>query len=99
MNVANLENSKRLYELSRWRPQLWWLPQDGYLLGYLLGKLPRETKIVKGHFQFGDGVRYHAHYSKYDGVTTKTQYYTQLADTPEDAAALLAIKLFEEKIL
>lgn len=126
MNVASLENCKRLYELSGWScEKAYWPPQytsshdyvvgtpddevdekildsltPAYDLGYLFRKLPQESKIDKGHFQYGGDVRYHAKYSWNTELPNRKRHYaTESADTPEDAACLLAVKLFEEGVL
>lgn len=107
--VASLENCKRLYELSGWEtniPYDWGVEHqqslDGlskkviqkadfylYSAGYLLRKLPNQTKLRKAKTMD----RYWAYFGNND---KRDSVY---ADTPEDALALLAIKLFESGVL
>ena len=102
-NTASLENSKRLYELSKWHTgsvteEEWSDPQ--YTAGYLLRKLPSSTSVNKS------SVGYSARHRTFDENVNVPRLKTAMparfevkADTPEDALALLAIKLFEEGIL
>lgn len=126
MNVASLENCKKLYELSGWEdayawwnfsddapeedptPKRTWYLQYGsdgwgarcpaYDLGYLLRKLP-------GHIGdefldmcwYGDGWEFA--YQRSRRGLWNAQIGSHHAKTPEDAAALLAIELFEQGIL
>lgn len=62
-----------------------------YDLGFLLRKLPATTKIIKAS---GTMPIYGAIFVE-DGEEDKVES----ADTPEDALALLAIELFEQKII
>ena len=108
MNVASLDLCKELYELSGWMGEsryIWTL--DGrsipterlktieeidvpaYDLGYLLRKLPPKSRIFKlAENQYG---------CAYGGLNQRQ--YMSRADTPENVACLLAIKLLEEGIL
>lgn len=110
MHVASLELCKELFELSGWadtehcyyangglvngdivhqRSMVIDKPDNvpAYDLGYLLRRLPRYTAI------------------EVDDVISATHTnqdhrdFVELADTPEDAAAKLAISLFEQGIL
>lgn len=102
MNVANLENCKRLYELS------WWDDDDlerfdhhieggsstidnipKYPLGYLLRKLKSCSVMHFGNGKYGANT---------GGILDSLKLLIE-AETPEDATCLLAIKLFEEGIL
>lgn len=111
MNIASLEISKKLYEVSGWETDGWlWTngpnPAEesyvskadklkyrhddtfvpAYSAGYLLRKLPANTLL----YQFSNTGEW---CSVYASVALEK------ADTPEDALALLCIKLIEEKIL
>jgi hypothetical protein len=70
-----------------------------YDLGYLLTKLPPQTSIKKEHDaspQLPEETP--AHYrALYD--TTDGRHFWLGADTPEDAACLLAIELFKQGVL
>src|SRR6218665_3795759 len=121
MNVASLELSKELYELSGWDDTyLRWVPgldhavnpdeavrnryvedpdfpsTPAYDLGYLLRKLPDFTQIAKTNLYVaeldGPAIRYYAAAPEED---VDTDYY----DNPEDAAAVLAIKLLGRGVL
>jgi hypothetical protein len=111
MNTANLENCKRLFELSGWdEPSLrrhstptvlgnmHYLP--AYDSGYLIRQLPA--------FRFSDdGLAAHLNIctdqkewvASYAYNTDDLDEHITFADTPEDALCLLAIKLFEEGVL
>lgn len=118
-DVANLENCKRLYELSGWKDtDFGWLAHSdwetgdwsheltklekkrwvagAYDLGYLLRKLPA---VYEEHL----GARWIFKLDQEaEGVWAAYYVSKRLegnADTPEDAACLLAIKLFEQGIL
>jgi hypothetical protein len=101
-NVASLELCKELYELSGWRgsPQVlsyhshFLLANEregtgipAYDLGYLLRKLPNDDY----EFLHGSGEWY------FRGVSPYAD--SGYCDTPEDAAAKVAIKLFKQGIL
>ncbi len=115
MNTANLENCKKLYELSGWTEanNFWMLMVSGdwriippdypaeieinkacypaYDLGYLLRKLQPELEYLRPNtVQTGWVAKW---------VETNSEKDLIFAYTPEDAACLLAIKLFEEGIL
>lgn len=110
MNVANLENCKKLYELSGWESGEWFtmgaedeislaempdIPQ--YDLGYLLRKLPRTINIDGVPYQFR--LEPHKLLEEWWASYSHTRDIQIFAPTPEDATCLLAIKLFEEGIL
>lgn len=131
MNVSNLENSRKLYELT------WWTDTDmryrvykrienenykphvrlvygkshidtktgetcpAYDAGYLLRKLPKSF-VSQEHrctiyltLEWLGDEKWAASYQ----LDTDSISYEQKEDTPEDALALLAIKLFEEGVL
>lgn len=91
----------------------WWLPQDGYPLGYLLRKLPRSITFKKDKRklltpensdyywlslqQYPDEELWVASYDS--SKANVGAEHIVFDDTPEDAVALLCIKLFEEGIL
>ena len=95
MSTASLENSKRLYELSRWNdedsPLVRFDDKDpestapAYDAGYLLRKLP--------------GTELYDATNCWQAENTSLQNWRTVQDTPEDALCLLAIKLFEEGVL
>lgn len=107
MNVASQPLCKELYELSGWDETTfcYFTNNDGshritattktsdpaYDLGYLLRKLPVESMVEKT----SDG---------YSSQTTSNNLSTVShvicdADTPEDAAAKLAIELWKQGVL
>lgn len=103
-NVANLENSKRLFELSGWddeelerfdhhqeggSSQIDNIPK--YDCGYLLRKLLPHTRVE--FILQSDGKTLLVHYPE----PLQEEYI--FADTPENALCELAIKLFESNIL
>lgn len=105
MNLTSRKIGKELHKISGWEPPFFTMI-DGkltnmqYDLGYLLRRLPQESQIDKGHFQYGDGIRYHAKYSWNTELPNRERHYaTESAATPEDAAARLAIRLFEQGIM
>lgn len=67
-----------------------------YDLGYLLRKLPRISEDYWLTVQPVVFPQWCASYDQMDGITTK---FESFADTPEDAAAKLAIELFTQGIL
>lgn len=76
-----------------------------YTLGYLLRKLPK-TQLPKHVNELNQGweIKLGWNYKNqywYAGYSKDDKYFSWYyeADTPEDAAALLCIKLFEEGIL
>lgn len=103
MNVASLDNCKRLYDVSKWgeTATYWNILNDNptlklnpsfdnpsypaYDLGYLIRKLPIQTRLYQTRKGWTIG-RY-----GFRSISTEK--------TPEDAACLLAILLFEEGIL
>ena len=106
MNTANLANSRRLYELSGWDDCHNKYRKNGYLvtygfsgwlkgeipaydLGFMLRKLPEKyTKLETDPTE-----KWIASY--FNGISTRNTY----APTPEDACALLLIKLIEDGVL
>lgn len=112
MNVASLELSRELYELSGWgATEVKWCHTDeigdfvlrldhpnwkpgyylteAYDLGYTLSKLPND--IYLSHHS-------HAWHIEHDDNNPANQVELT-AETPEDAAAKLAIELFKQGIL
>lgn len=94
MEVASLSNCKRLFELSEWIPSETSVLEtsDGvippaYSAGYLLRKLPDYCPLQR---------RTNGTWFIYPNEINPKEI---TADTPEDALALLAIKLFEEGVL
>lgn len=98
-DVASLELCRELHELSGWEDVDQFSRKPGFVqkpmgslplydLGYLLRKLPPQTRLFK------------ARESTYGiAIGTMVEKYKQFADTPEDAAAKLAIELFKQGIL
>jgi hypothetical protein len=109
MHVANLELCKELFEVSGWDyTTFWWFndqPENrillaselqndngtfkrrispAYDLGYLLRKLPGNCDLTR----LSNGLWKIAHNARFAS-----------ADTPEDAAAKLAIELFKQGVL
>lgn len=109
MNTASLENCKKLFELSGWVDSVYH-PVNGdkqvtYSLGYLLRKLPSmlEDEDDKGayytlHLGKEGEKDYYANYWHFDNPLVGIDIL-EPSSTPEDATALLAIKLFEEAVL
>lgn len=104
-DVASLELCKELYELSgrTWHEEIIysWHKDDGdyviedfwtgstcpaYDLGYLLRKMPPHYLFTFS--QYDDGSKW--------SLMSKESF---IADTPEDAACLLAIELFKQGVL
>jgi hypothetical protein len=112
MNVASLENCKKLYELSGWETGEWFTfgAEDAisldefpdipkYDLGYLLRKLPKEIYAGRFlHLTYPIDLWVAGYTTDVDGVVVGKVSFDnmQTADTPEDAVCLLAIKLFEQ---
>lgn len=113
MNVASLELSKQLWELSGWEDSFFYYNAENdvedaamarlmhptrncpaYDLGYLLRNLPHriEFKDFELHKVYDDD--WTAAYTYQDEWVIHCD-----ADTPEDAATKLCIKLFKQKIL
>jgi len=109
MNVASLELCKELYDLSAWETEYGWMKFGKHLsgnrttwtidardisdfpaydLGYLMRKLPPATNIFITGRDYG---------AKEGNFSKKHRMF--FADTPEDAAAKLAIELFKQGIL
>jgi hypothetical protein len=90
-DTASLELSKELYKLSGWEylSHQWMSPFDDehpvYDLGYLVRKLSPIT-LNRGM-------------NGWDIYVHEGQLHQAMADTPEDAACLLAIHLFKQGIL
>lgn len=106
MNTASLELSRKLYELSGWfdtdfvvdptsratsittaitnTEDAPWLP--AYDLGYLVRKIQSNGVMVRAH-------------AGSQWVVMVNPDYIVYADTPEDAVAMLCIKLFEMGVL
>lgn len=121
MNVASLENCKKLYELSGWeigRPHnsthQYEEDKTGhvtaiplYPLGYLLRKLPKFYEegntpfllCIQPNPIYTDWSALYHHKSISPNHRKSESRFMTDGDTPEDAAALLAIKLFEQGIL
>ncbi len=105
MDSTSLELSRELYKLSGWEyaANEWLSPYNDshpvYDLGYLLRKLPPQTSIQK-EFDASPELpeetpaHYRALYDTGDG-----RHFWLGADTPEDAAAKLAIELFKHNVL
>lgn len=107
MTTASPDLSRQLYELSGWEAEHWWerlthgewvqnsceLSGDvpAYDLGYLLRKLPDGTQLSKTTVTYSVSGIY--------SVDARNKSYHCNADTPEDAACLLAIKLFTQGVL
>lgn len=107
MNVASLENCKRLYELSGWVDHLE-ANDDGlepipeYSLGYLLRKLPLRVKDEYQGNLFGVRMKQtngSGWIMWYGEIGKDTEMYFTTANTPEDAACRLLINLIEEKVI
>lgn len=115
IEVATLGSCRRLYELSGWEyyrhanqdVSLEWhrdapdteayVPE--YDLAYLLDKL-YEVKTGLTIYHVHSTMRWEAFYAgKFFEYGTDTQHWDTQADTPTEAACLLACKLFEEGIL
>lgn len=70
-----------------------------YDIGYLLRKLPDEATSEKhGGYHYFYMHHNSQYWYAYYGVIDTTEFM-EYADTPEDAAAKLAIELFKQKIL
>lgn len=101
-NVASLELSKKLYELSGWGdygndPIEKWLDYTddwsvpAYDCGYLLRKLPKFCRVwLRDESPLWIATH---------GAGGSEHGTTAYMDTPEDALCKLAIKLFEERVL
>lgn len=97
MAVASLELCKELHTLSGWETPLDQFhynegePLPAYDLGYLLRKLQRNHVELYGLTTGEWTARAYWHSTE--------QARAEYADTPEDAAAKLAIELFKQGIL
>lgn len=114
MYTANLENCKRLYEVSGWDEQELshyseQLTIQDYELtpkydaGYLLRKLPEynspaDDETFNLHLILTHADDYSRLYLA-EYQSSDSIYMNEVSDTPEDALCLIAIKLFEEGIL
>jgi hypothetical protein len=91
MNVASLKLCKELYELSGWESDAF---RDGetpdYDLGYLMRHMVNNNYDVRVRYS-ATNKNWRASLIHWGGE--------QYADTPEDAAAKLAIKLLQHGIL
>jgi hypothetical protein len=110
-DVASLDLCRELYELADWNEVHWWyktwdgidwqlgtyeadIPEciPAYDLGYLLRKLPQNIGRITLKHREHSGMWF----CKWDD---RKGELGQQADTPEDAAAKLAIELFKQGIL
>lgn len=105
MNVASLELSKELYELSGWIAGEFKRDNDGiyrletvprYSLSYLLGQLP---PCGFNHKDRAVGLRLNRRLTENDWWVGYPGVFAVSADTPENAAAKLAIELFKQGVL
>lgn len=107
MNVASLELCQKLYELSGWEGERH--PNHGYedeqgshipyfTLGYLLRKLPTETSDPNGWLtiQPDEDPLWAA---GYELIAAEGAHFLCIDTSPENAAARLAIHLFEQGVL
>jgi hypothetical protein len=113
MNFASFEFCKELYEQSHWLPARCWYwvttnqdqiilvdsPLAGgeypaYTLGYLLRKLPELDG--RGYIQL---TKMSQEYQAVYAINTRDDMGRAYAESPEDAAAKLAIELFKQGIL
>lgn len=105
MNVASLELSKELYDLSGWKtgsvhtdnPMESTYNEDNiiaykYDLGYLLRRLPKRTQSIYDTVMLGRA-------TDNNGWSIVYRDLCCIADTPEDVACKLAIELFKQDIL
>lgn len=95
--LASIENAQKLNKLSGWKYD----HINSYTAGYLLRKLPPSLDVRQGNWfeLYNDsGDHWDAGY-EYATSEPETSGYYQHADTPEDALALLCIRLIEEGIL
>lgn len=114
MNVASLDLCKELYAVSGWDSELQDLPDHpdcdpkgpiapAYDLGYLLRKLPYRTKykdlVLEKVYEDDWRIAYWHDDLPHRGVVEEEVQFACNADTPEDAAASLAISLFKAGIL
>ncbi len=110
MNVASLENSKKLYELSKWTETEYVHSSDTYRAGYDLMLRERANGLVLPAYDAGYLLRKLQHLnvdlypidkgSCWYACVQWEENSTELpADTPEDALAKLAIELFKQGVL
>jgi hypothetical protein len=115
MNVASLDLSRELFELSGWDgeyPDLehWYKELEPnvytigdipkYNLGYLLRRLPAHSEVLVFHHD--SGVEYVAMSLRATEGIEDVEAFSRLmprADTPEDAVARLCIELFKQGVL
>lgn len=96
MNVANVENCEELFELSGWGTDLERYVMENvpaYDLGMLLRKLPPYYVIYRGIEKCHVGIIAGRNFVSNRGIEEIE------ADTPEDAACLLAIELIKQGII
>lgn len=109
MNVANPELSKELHALSGWDDEDGCLGETPiYDLGFLLRKLPPlqdpdfgdEQVYYPGIHMIGEVIhKTHAMAGYWDIEGELWGEWSEVADTPEDAVASLAIELFKSDVL
>lgn len=85
MNTTSPELSKELCDLSGWKTP----SGEGFDLGFLMRRLPEFTSVCKRPASTNGGKQY----------TAWVDDYQEWNDTPEDAAATLAIMLFKQGVL
>lgn len=100
MNFSSLEPSKKLYELSGW--------ETGRVIrSEITLKKPGDTstasvKSIVPAYDCGYLLRKLPNVELYDVIDmweARVEGFNRVADTPEDALTMLAIKLFEEGVL
>lgn len=100
MNTANLELCKELYALSGWLTsdhRAEYVAAPAYDLGYLIRKLPTKLKSRKEKLYLQPCIK-----PENKGRWSIGYVYSgigNIADTPEDALAKLAIELFKKDVL
>lgn len=104
MNVASLELCKELYELSGWNTHISHGVPDRdihpvYDLGFLLRKFPKKLKHPATGEEYTLGLTWHLDEEKWIADYQRSLLPHAEADTPENAAAKLAISLFKANIL
>lgn len=108
MNVASTELSNELYELSGWCPSErcngihYETSPPSYELGYLLRSIGEKYRVSVDYCKLDQKLAMDL--KSWEGKwICYTPYMEQgiypYADTPEDAAAMLAIELFKQGIL
>jgi hypothetical protein len=109
MNLTTTELGHKLYEVSGWEPPFFTMVGDKftntqYDLGFLLRKLPRKVEYYQELTLMIEAdpfdTRWGAQYVNADyEIGQQGQGLFGFAQTPEDAAAQLAIELFEKGVL